>query len=342
MRTLERNQARKAPRWGVIAILLIAIMQLAFSASFVGHIGLHDGRVAGTLESVAVPAPDDIYLGEQWGINRINAPQAWQIASGNSDTVIAILDTGIDQTHPDLAGKVIASVNFTKSPTANDVNGHGTHIAGIVGAVANNGIGIAGLAYDCLLMNVKVADDKGFCEAQTVAKGVVWAVDNGADVINMSLTLTKSNQALENAVNYAWDNGVVVVAAAGNFLGEGLVYPSCYENCIAVAATDANDALAFGLNPDYEVDVAAPGVGIYSTIPGNAYGTASGTSMAAGYASGLAGLLFGLVTDTNGNRQLNDEILNIIYGSCDEIGAKGVGSGRINAHGAVSFATGLK
>ena len=162
----------------------------------------------------------------------------------SQDVLIAILDTGIDKTHIDLAGQVIASVNFTQSPTVDDIDGHGTHIAGIIGAIANNGAGIAGLAYNCSLMNVKVADDRGFVDAEVVAEGIVWAVDNGAKVINMSLTLTEPTQALEDAVDYAWSKGAILVAAAGNNGSLTPMYPAYYANCLAVTATNSNDLLA--------------------------------------------------------------------------------------------------
>ena len=328
-------------RWSLVAILLLARFQLLFGTLLLENIPPDNGRIAEGSESCEAPTPDDTWLDKQWGISQISAPQAWQIASGNLDTTIAVLDTGINQTHIDLAGKVIANINFTRSPTVDDVQGHGTHIAGIIGAIANNGTGIAGLAYNCSLMNVKVADDRGYCAAAAVAKGVVWAVDNGAKIINISLTLIGPTQALEDAVNYAWNRGVVVVAASGNYVDDVPMYPACYSNCIAVAATDANDSLAFGSGHDDWVDVAAPGVDIYSTLPDNKYGIASGTSMATGYTAGLAGLLITLVTDMNGDGLLNDEVRNIIEDSCDEIGIPGVGKGRINALRAVKQALNL-
>jgi len=286
-------------------------------------------------------APDDEYLDKQWALTKIQAPDAWQITSGNQNILIAILDSGIDQTHIDLAGKVIANINFAQSPTADDVSGHGTHIAGIIGAIANNGTGIAGLVYNSSLMNVKVASDIGFCNAEAVAKGIIWAVDNGAKVINMSLTFAKPNQALEDAVNYAWGKGAVLVCAAGNDGGSTPVYPAFYANCLTVTSTNSDDLLGQLANHGDWVDVAAPGVNIYSTLPRNSFGYGSGTSMAAAYVSGVAGLLFSVVSDTNGNGLLNDEVRNIIESSCDEIGISGVAKGRVNALRAVRQALSL-
>ena len=276
-------------------------------------------------------APNDSHFDKQWAFDKIQALEVWQVTSGSQDVIIAILDTGIDQTHIDLAGQVIASVNFTQSPTVDDVDGHGTHIAGIIGAIANNGAGIAGLAYNCSLMNVKVADDRGFVDAEAVAEGIVWAVDNGAKVINMSLTLTEPTQALEDAIDYAWSKGAILVAAAGNNGSSTPMYPAYYTNCLAVTATNSNDFLAPLANHGDWVDVAAPGAKIYSTLPGNSYDYKTGTSMATAYVASLAGLLFTMVSDTNGDGLLNDEVRYMIESTCDIIGALDVIKGRINA-----------
>lgn len=272
---------------------------------------------------------------EQWGLSTIMAPQAWEITSGGSAVLVAILDTGIDQTHEDLVDKVIANVNFTDSPTADDVHGHGTHIAGIIAATADNA-GITGLAYNSSLMNVKVAEDDGSCDPATVAKGIMWAVDNGANVINISLTITKPSSTLENALNYAWDKGAVIIAAAGNNFSSTPAYPAAYPNVIAVAATDKDDRLPKWSNRGDWVSLAAPGVDIYSILPGDDYGYQSGTSQAAALVSGEAALLFTIAIDTNGDGNINDEIRHAIETSCDEVEKDELTKGRINALKAVS------
>ena len=283
----------------------------------------------------AVAASKDDYSGRQWAILKTMAPQAWEVTSGAASVVIAVLDTGIDKRHEDLAGKVIAEVNFTDSPTTNDIYGHGTHVAGIIAAAANNGVGIAGLAYDCRLLNVKVADDCGMFQSSVAARGIRWAVEHGAKVINMSLVSTEPSRDLEEAINYAWSKGVVVVAAAGNFIGTKAAYPAYYSNCLAVAATDSNDCVASWSSRGDWVDVVAPGVDIYSTLSGSQYGSKSGTSMAAAHVSGLAGLLFAISGDKNGNGFVNDEVRAAIEGSCDAVGISVV-NGRINAFHAVN------
>ena len=281
---------------------------------------------------------NDQYLDEQWALSHIQIPKLWQITTGGSEILIAILDTGIDQNHEDLDGKVVAETNFTDSPTSGDVYGHGTHIAGIIAAYSNNGVGIVGVAPESQLMNVKVADDKGGCQASTVARGIIWAVDNGASVINVSIEVKEPSPELEAAVNYAWSQGVVIIAAAGNEGGQSPVYPACYENCIAVAATRQDDTLAPLSNHGDWVDVAAPGFNIYSTLPDNSYGYKSGTSFASAYVSGLAAILFSMVTDTNGDGKLNDEVRAAIEAGCQEIGIRGVGRGRIDAAKTLAFA----
>ena len=284
--------------------------------------------------------PNDQYFSEQWGLTNVQASEAWDITHGSPNVVIAILDTGIDMDHPDLAAKIVSDVNFTDSPTS-DYNGHkhGTHVAGIAAASSGNGIGVAGLGYDCSLMNVKVLGDDGFGYDSWVAQGIIWAADNGADVINLSLGDTSPSEAMEDAVDYAWSKGVVVIAGAGNVGDTSPFYPAYYTNCIAVGATDANDQLAPWSKHGNWVDVAAPGVSIYSTFPYTAvlpvyYYSLSGTSMASPHVAGLAGLLFSTHTDSNGNGRLNDEVRHIIEATCDN-GGIDVVYGRINAYQAV-------
>ena len=286
---------------------------------------------------VASAAPNDNYFDKQWGIAKIQAPECWQITSGTSDILVAILDTGIDKAHQDLIGKVAAEINFTSSPTVSDVYGHGTHIAGIIAAITNNGLGVAGVAPECQLMNVKVAADDGSCDADAVAKGIVWAVDNGARVINLSLNIAKPHQTLEEAVDYAWSHGAIIVAASSNW---GITaYPAYYSNCLGVAAIGEDGLLVPLSNYEDWVNVAAPGANIYSTLPDNTYDFESGTSMATGFVSGVAALLFSVVTDIDGDGQLNDEVRAIIEASYEDTRIARSGSGCVNAFSAIAQAT---
>ena len=283
----------------------------------------------------AVGSPDDAYFGLQWGLTKIGAEQAWDVTAGNPSVNIAILDTGVDLDHPDLADKLISNINLTNFGNPDDVYGHGTHVAGIAAAITNNGMGVAGLGCTATIMNVKVLDDNGMGAYSWIVSGIIWATDNGAEIINMSLGGSYASSALEDAINYAWSKGVVVVAAAGNNGDTTPMYPAYYTNCIAVAATDANDARASWSNYGDWVDVAAPGASIYSTLKNSNYGYKSGTSMASPHVAGLAALVFTTVSDANSDGKLNDEVRSRIETTCDDIGISGIGYGRINAARAV-------
>jgi len=271
---------------------------------------------------------DDGYLAQRWGVDKIEAPQAWQIAEGGQSIIVAVLDTGIDEDNRDLADKLVTEVNFSNSTTSDDLYGHGTHMAGTIVAIAP----------ECRLMNVKVADDAGRCQAAVVARGLIWAVDRGARVINVSLCM-RSSPDLEEAVDYAWSQGAVIVAAAGNTGKSNPAYPAYYANCLAVASTDENDSLALLSSHGDWVDLAAPGFNIYSELPQNQYGYKSGTSPAVAHVSGVAALVFTVAEDANGNGAVNDEVRQAIENSCDSILADGVGNGRINAFQAVMETT---
>jgi thermitase len=283
----------------------------------------------------AVGSPDDAYFGLQWGLTKIGAEQAWEVTNGSPSVNIAIVDTGVDLDHPDLADKLMSNINFTNFGNPDDVYGHGTHVAGIAAAMTNNGMGVAGLGCSATIMNVKVLDDNGMGAYSWIVSGIIWAADHGAEIINMSLGGSYASSALEDAINYAWSKGVVMVAAAGNNGDTTPMYPAYYTNCIAVAATDASDARTSWSNYGDWIDVAAPGLSIYSTLKNSSYGYMSGTSMASPHVAGLAALLFTTVSDTNGDGKLNDEVRSRIEATCDDVGVSGIGHGRINAAQAV-------
>jgi len=275
-------------------------------------------------------------LRSQWALARIHAlPSTWSTANV-SPVLVAVLDTGIDKNHEDLSGRVVAEIDLSESPDVTDSYGHGTPIAGIIAADADNGLGIAGLAPDSLLVNVKVADDDGSCQLSALAAGIIWAVDYGARVINISIELKEPAPELDKAIDYAWENGALVIAAAGNDGNSLAVYPAACENCLAVTAIQEDGTLAPLANYGDWVDVAAPGMYIYSTLPGNSYGYKHGTSFATAYVSGLAAVLFSLATDTNGDGKLNDEVLRAIEDGCDALDIAGTGKGSINVAASVA------
>jgi len=264
------------------------------------------------------------YVRKQPVLGEAEVSSLWQITTGSHETIVAVLDTGIDGNHEELSGKVIAEANLTDSPTPSDIRGHGTHVAGIISA-KDDALGVSGIAPGCSLLNVKVADDIGGCQASALAQGIVWAVDNGASIINISIEFREPSPELEKAIDYAWSQGSLTVAAAGNSGSDAPAYPAYYENCLAVAAIAQDNDLAPLSNYGHWVDVLAPGFKIYSTLPSNGYGCKTGTSFACAYVSGLAALLFDAVTDTNGNGRTNDEVRSIIESGCQEIDLIGIG-----------------
>ncbi|MFC1711478.1 S8 family peptidase [Patescibacteria group bacterium] len=309
----------------------------------------------------ALQIPNDSYFTNQWGFNNtgqeccntagdicttgtvdadIDAPEAWNISIGNNAVLVAILDSGIDQDHEDLQAKIISNINFTDSSTYDDIYGHGTHVSGIAAAMTNNNLGVAGMAHQANLMNVKVLNDVGYGAYSWIADGIIWATNNGAKVINMSLGGNRKSDTLKIAVDYAWDNGVLLVAAAGNSGNPSKTYPGYYENCIAVAATDNHDNKASFSSYGSWVDVAAPGENVYSTFPNhpfylqtqygrsNNYDFGNGTSMSSPFVAGIAVLVWN--TDLGLD---NQEVRNKIEQEADPI--TGTGSywtwGRVNA-----------
>ena len=304
--------------------------------------------------------PNDPYYTTQAPyLDRLEMPAAWDYTTGQSDVVIAVLDTGVKTDHLDLGSGIwvnpgekadnsidddgngfIDDVNGWNFPDGNnqiyDDYGHGTHVAGIATARINNGIGIAGMAGGATIMPVDVFN-YGIGTYEDLIRAIIYATDNGADVINMSLGASSYSLGEEAAVDYAWNRGVVVVAAAGNTGRNTYHYPAAHRNAIAVAATDANDNRAgFSTYGDF-VDVAAPGSGIYSTLTSGGYGYMSGTSMAAPHVAGLAALLFSL-----NPRLTNAQVRALIETNVDDLGIVGwdayFGSGRINARKSLAAA----
>jgi thermitase len=293
------------------------------------------------LHLFAMSAPNDSLYGSQWALSAISAVPGWSVFPASFSAVpaapIGIVDTGVDATHEDLAGRISPSsatcLNGTCSqgvPT--DDAGHGTHVSGIAGASADNGLGVAGLAYDSPLIVVRVfpADASQGAALSDVANGIVWAAQRGAKVINLSLGVTGGAYpvTLCNAVQTAIATyGAVVVASAGNGYPEGTpvstpTYPAACAGGVGVAATDSGDLPAsFSNYGSPDVFVSAPGVNILSTLPGNAYGGMSGTSMAAPYVTALAALIRSLHPEAT-----VAQVRQILALSSDKVGAGSYGA----------------
>ncbi|NIO72039.1 MAG: S8 family serine peptidase, partial [Anaerolineae bacterium] len=280
--------------------------------------------------------PNDSYWSSQWGMTKIEAPAAWDITTGSDSVTIAIVDTGVDLFHPDLSGKLVSGYDFVNNDSdPQDDYGHGTHVAGIAAAKTNNGTGVAGLSWGAKIMPVKVLDDYGSGGYEDVANGIIYAANNGADIINLSLGGTVYSWTLKDAAEYAHDLGCVIVAAAGND-NSSVSYPARYPEVFAVAATDSDDQKASFSNYGPEVDVAAPGVSIRSTYwwGGSTYEWLSGTSQASPHVAGLAALIWAVNPSLN-----NTQVQSIIKQTADDLGAAGrdnyYGFGRINARRAL-------
>ena len=279
------------------------------------------------------PGSDDAQYPSLWGIKKIKADCAWDTNIGAGNIKVAVVDTGVDYNHEDLAGTVIKGYDFVNNDNdPKDDQGHGTHVAGTVAATINNNKGVVGVGPNVKILAVKVLNSAGSGTWSQVANGIIYAADHGARVINLSLGGPSPSQTVQNAVNYAWNKGVLVACAAGNSGAGAPGYPAAYPSCLAVAATDQNDQRA-SFSQFAPNGVAAPGVGILSTTMGNTYGNKSGTSMATPHVAGLAGLLFG----QNPNRT-NARVRQILLATTDPAGVPAqLGAGRINASKAVHY-----
>lgn len=274
--------------------------------------------------------PDQGYAQKKLGLSA-----AWDVTEGDASIVIAIVDTGINLTHSEFKDRLVAGYDFVNSDAdPNDDHGHGTHIAGIT-AAAIDGAGTAGICPLCKLMPVKVLNSRNGGTWSLVAKGILYAVDNGARVINLSLGASVSSATLESAIAYAKEHEVVIVAASGNLGSEMAFYPAAAPYVIAVSGTDRNDVRwALSNYGDY-IDVAAPAVSIYSayydlaTSTGYAYMT--GTSMATPFVSGLAALVLSRQPDLTGaevTQMITDNAVDL--GPCGK--DKEYGYGRIDIY----------
>jgi subtilisin family serine protease len=237
----------------------------------------------------ALRVPNDPFWTGQWSPVKVHAPAAWDRGVGSPAVVVAVLDTGVSSATPDLRGRVLAGTDFVNGDDqADDDNGHGTGVAGIVAAAGDNGIGVAGYCWQCRVLPVKVlgADGAGFFS--DVARGIVWAVDHGARIVNASLGGPAEDVAVTAAGQYAAVHGVLVVAAAGNDSSPTLSYPAALPNVLSVGASDTSDHLYSFSNRT--AALAAPGENV---TPGlNGYVEFLGTSSAAPVVSGAAALLF--------------------------------------------------
>jgi thermitase len=311
---------------------------------------LEDPRVESVADDPSIHSdvePNDQEFTRQWALEMAQVPYAWELTHGSGSVMLAVLDSGVDLSHPDLAAKLapigcnvvadrVCPADGHGTP-AQDDDGHGSAVAGIAAAVTDNKAGIAGVAWNASIMPVKVETGQTGHESDFIA-GLMWAVDHGANVLNFSFSEdcgAAESAALRDALAYAWNHGALPVASAGNDGGcPAGVYPAADPHVLAVTATDMNDKPLAIANFGPWVRVAAPGDHIVTTGNGGQYLSGSGTSFAAPQVAGLAALLFSIAGATN------QSVVNWITSTCDVPGGwnPAYGCGRVNAYRAVALA----
>ncbi len=302
-------------------------------ARALGYLAHRAGVVAADYNYLREPffMPNDPKLANQWGLASTRFGGAWNDAKGDGAKV-AIVDSGVYSEHPDI-GRIVAQRDFVEGDAvADDDYGHGTHVTGIAGALTDNGKGVAGGCFGCGLIIGKVMGFGGFTTDSRIVEGIDWSVNQGADVVNLSLGGPADSSVLRTAVNRAHGQGAVLVAAAGNDGVSEPRYPAAYSKVIAVSAIGTEDRLASFSGRGRWVDLAAPGTDIISTSNSGGYDRQSGTSMAAPFVSGLAGLLASQGMSADSVRQG-------MQATAEDLGPAGqdprYGHGRIDAANAV-------
>jgi subtilisin family serine protease len=237
-------------------------------------------------------APNDAFYSLQWGLSLGGFSNAWNSTHGSRSFVVGVVDSGVDATQPDLAGVIMHGVDLVDGTgSTNDQNGHGTAVAGVIAARADNHIGGAGVCWTCKILPIKVTGADGKADTAVVAQGIVKAADLGAKVINVSMGAPQQIDALQQAVDYAASKGAIVLAAAGNSGGSTKFYPAGYPNVISVAGSDKNDRLYGWSNRGSWVSVAAPGCNVAPLLDHRGYGEFCGTSSATPLVAGLVALV---------------------------------------------------
>ena len=289
---------------------LLAVAQLALVLGLAGTVASRpadpavavSAHVAGSVRKPLKPQarprpvsadpslPNDPLWRDSWSLTKVRAPAAWKVTRGTAEIVVAVLDTGVDRSHPDLQGALVEgwdAVNEDADPS--DDHGHGTLVAGVVAARSNNGIGGVGACSRCSVMPVKVIGANGSGTAADIAEGIVWAADHGARVINMSFVMTGRDEEVASALEHARSKGALIVAAAGNSGSADVTFPASEPGVVSVTGTDAADDRYSWANFGSWVTLAAPGCSP-STKAGGGYADFCGTSSAAAFASGIAAL----------------------------------------------------
>ena len=330
--------ARDAGHLPQLGVFVLDLPERADEAAFANALQHRPEVDFAELDQIVRPAdvlPNDPWFANWEGhLSRIQAPTAWSTTVGSSNVVIAILDTGVDSNHEDLAANIVPGWNsYNNNSTTADVSGHGTAVAGTAAAVSNNGVGVASVCWSCRIMPIRVSDMTGYATYSSIASGLTWAADHGARVANISYIVSDSS-AVTSAAQYFQGKGGVVTSSAGNYS----TFSNSPDNpyILTVSATDYFDVIYSYSNTGKNIDVAAPGDS-FSTQMGGGYVSTGGTSYSAPIVAGVAALIMSINPQLSG-----DQVQNIVKQSADDLGAAGwdpiYGMGRVNAARAVSMA----
>lgn len=332
---------RDADELPATQVMVLQLPEQADEAGFAHALAQRPDVEFAELDRIIAPAdlaPNDPWFGSwEWYLTKIGAPAAWSTTTGSKGIVIAILDTGIDASHPDLQAKLVPGWNiYNNNSDTSDVYGHGTVVAGTAAASSNNAQGVASVAWDCPIMPIRISALDGTATYSAMASGLTWAADHGARVANLSYKATGS-ATVTSAASYFQNKGGVVVSAAGN----QAAFDSAADtpSILTVSATDANDILTTWSNTGNNIDLAAPG-SVFTTYKGGTYGSTSGTSVSSPIVAGAAALVFSANPSLTGS-----QVQQILKQSADDLGPAGwdssYGWGRVNVARAVSMAFGV-
>jgi thermitase len=284
--------------------------------------------------------PDDPQYAFQWHLPKIMAPQAWSVSTGSWGVPIAVIDSGVDSTHPDLVSKVLPGWSFLgNNADTSDVLGHGTVTAGTAAAATNNSTGVAGVAWSNPIVPLVVLSSSNWATYSDIASAITYAADHGVRIASISISGTSPSSTLQKAVNYAWNKGTVVFAAAGNANSSSPMYPAACDKVVAVSSTSASDSRSGFSNYGNWISLAAPGESILTPSRGGGYSYHSGTSLSTPIAAAVAALVLSV------NPSLaKSGLVNLMEQNTDDLGDPGFdpyfGWGRVNAFNAVSAAMG--
>jgi subtilisin family serine protease len=339
-KALAAQGGRATARLGNLNIYVVTLPPTASEQAVANALSHNPNIKFAEVDRLIAPnfVPNDPYYSSEWHLQTIGAPTAWNTSIGTGITV-AILDSGVDSTHPDLQGQLVPGWNFyDNNSNTSDVYGHGTLVAGVVGAIGSNGIGVAGVAWGARIMPVRVTDTSGIGSLSMFSNGLTYAADHGARVANLSFPV-QSSSSTQTAAQYFVNKGGLVFNSAGNYAALDTTPAS--NALVSVSATGSTDTLASWSSYGPYVDVSAPGVGIWTTAKGGGYSSVSGTSFSSPLSAGVAALMMSI------NPSLApSQIVSLLESSAVDLGTAGYdydyGYGRVNAAAAVVAAAQAK